>query len=479
MTRSLRFPLAGFCSAVLAVLLAGSSLSAQDESAPQAPALRLNQTPLPAQTIALWKTPEFQQRFTESYIAENELEPRVTDAERVVLQEILGLISEEQLDQAINLLEREKNANINASAVFDFTLANIHFQTEELDLALEGYNAAVTKYPKYRRAWKNLGVIYVRQSKFNEAIPALIRSIEMGDNNGLSYGLLGYAYSSVDNFLSAETAYRMAILLDPQTQDWKLGLARAFFKQERFNEAIALTKQLLDKEPERVDLWLLQANAHLGLGEPLEAAEIYELVDMLGGSTVDTLNILGDIYVNEQLFELAANSYLKAMEMEPEKNEDRAIRAARILAARGAIEDTQRLVAKIEELHTARLTPEARKDLLKLRSRLAVAKGAADEEVKILEEIIALDPLDGEALILLGQNSSRTGDNEKAIFYYERAAQLEAFEADAKVRHAQLLVGMGNYAQALPLLRRAQQINYRENIQDFLEQVERVSKSRQ
>lgn len=117
-----------------------------------------------------------------------------------------------------------------------------------------------------------------------------------------------------------------------------------------------------------------------------------------------------------------------------------------------------------------------RKDLLKLQARIAVAKGASDEEVRILEEIVALDPLDGEALLLLGQHHGRAGNPEKAIFYYERAASLEAFEAEAKVRHAQLLVKQGSYEEALPLLRRAQQLKPRDNIQDYLEQVERVAK---
>ncbi len=94
----------------------------------------------------------------------------------------------------------------------------------------------------------------------------------------------------------------------------------------------------------------------------------------------------------------------------------------------------------------------------------------------MLEEIVARDPLDGEALILLGQHCIRAGNTEKAIFYYERAESLEKFEADAKVRHAQLLVGSGQYDEALPLLRRAQQIDPRENVQKYLEQVERVAR---
>ena len=63
--------------------------------------------------------------------------------------------------------------------------------------------------------------------------------------------------------------------------------------------------------------------------------------------------------------------------------------------------------------------------------------------------------------------------------YFERSAAInEKFEADAKVRHAQLLVKLGRYDQALPLLRRAQQIKPRDNVQDYLDQVERVARSR-
>ncbi len=78
----------------------------------------------------------------------------------------------------------------------------------------------------------------------------------------------------------------------------------------------------------------------------------------------------------------------------------------------------------------------------------------------------------------MGQHSNRQGDAEKAIFYYERAQSIEKFEADAKVRHAQLLVGKGKYDEALPLLRRAQTIKPRDDVQKYLEQVERIAKAR-
>ena len=102
---------------------------------------------------------------------------------------------------------------------------------------------------------------------------------------------------------------------------------------------------------------------------------------------------------------------------------------------------------------------DQRKNLLKLRARVAVAKGESDEEVRVLQETVDLDPLDGEALILLAQYHGRTGDSDKAAFYFERAAEIdEKYEAEAKLRHAQLLVKEGKYLQAVPLLKRANDI---------------------
>jgi tetratricopeptide (TPR) repeat protein len=180
---------------------------------------------------------------------------------------------------------------------------------------------------------------------------------------------------------------------------------------------------------------------------------------------------------SEGLFDTAVERYLRALDTEGEKP-DRALRAARVMTAQNALDETRALLDGVEAKLGDALEPAARKDLLKLRARVALAEGAGDEEARILEEIVTLDPLDGEALILLGQHADRNGDPEQAIFYFERAESIESSEADACVRHAQLLVRMKQYPDALRLLGRAQRIRPRESIQEFMEQVERVAQKR-
>ncbi len=122
--------------------------------------------------------PAFQRHFAESYIAETEIEPRVTADEREQMQKVLELIAADKMDEAANLLE--KHGGEAASAVFDFTLANIYFQQEQLDQAAAAYEKAVEKFPKFRRAWSNLGLIRVRQGDFAKAL----RAADAGDRAG-------------------------------------------------------------------------------------------------------------------------------------------------------------------------------------------------------------------------------------------------------------------------------------------------------
>ena len=53
---------------------------------------------------------------------------------------------------------------------------------------------------------------------------ALVKVVELGGADALTYGLLGYAHAGNDRPVAGESAYRMAILLDPATGPALVGL---------------------------------------------------------------------------------------------------------------------------------------------------------------------------------------------------------------------------------------------------------------
>lgn len=424
-------------------------------------------------TESVFESKAFDRQLQLSYLSETEIEPRVLAEERDLLVAAIDKVQSEDLVGAAASLRAMQGPA--ASAVVDFTLANVLLQQEQFEGAIRNYQLAIDKFPKFRRAWQQLASARVRLGQFEEALPALTRVVELGGVSGITYGSLGTAYARAENPIAAESAFRMAMMFDPETIEWKLGLAQSYFQQGRFTDAVALFDLLLKEQPERIELWMAQGEAYARSGDMMKAAQNFEVIDRLGGATAATLNNLGDIYANEKLFDLAVDAYVRALEKDPALRPDRALRAARFLGGSGAHDETLALIAGLKKHRGDALSEKDQKDLLRLEARIALARGQGDREAEILEEIIALDPLDGEALILLGQYQNRAGNVEKAIFYFERAASLEDYEADAKVRHAQVLVGQGRYREALPLLKRAQKIKPRENIQEYLDQVERVA----
>jgi tetratricopeptide (TPR) repeat protein len=425
---------------------------------------------------AIWKDPTFKKQFVAGYGVNSDIEPRVTPEEVKVLDKVRPLMAND-LPKAAETLR--KAIKPDSSAILDFDLGGILFQQENWDGALQCYRTAVGKYPAFRRAWKSLGMLYARNENFEAAIEAFTRMIELGGADGYSYGLLGHAYASKQDYQASEAAFRNALLLQPENTQWRLGLTRSVFKQQKFEDAAALLDVLIERFPDKAEFWVLQAHTFIGMKQPLKAASNFEAVDLMGRATVDNLQTLGDIYVTESLTDLAERAYLRAIEADPKQPAARPLRAAEVLAARGATAQATRLAARVREVFEPAMEDGDRKKLLKLEVRLSMADGSGDEKAAaVLEEIVKLDPLDGDALLMLGQYHARHDEPDRATFFYERAESLEAFEVNAKVRHAQLLVGLGRYAEAIPLLRRAQEVKPREDLARYLEQIDRLAKSK-
>lgn len=449
---------------------------------------------------AFMRMPDFPEAFALSYLAESDIEPKVTEAERLALEAILKSIADGDSARAIDLIKEAQSGQLptierarrgrrddgesegpgGTSAVFDFTLGNVYFQSDDWSNAATAYAEAVRKFPRFRRAWKNLGLVAMRQGEFQRTLDATTRVIELGGSDSLTYGILGFAYSSQGNDVAAESAYRMALLLDPATKDWKLGLARSFFKQGRFADASSMCDALIREKPDAAELYLLQANALLGMGQTEQAARNYEIVDRLGKANADSLLMLADIYINAGNSALAVESYKRVLDMTKgtPASIDRAVRAGKVLVSRGDSAQAADLLAVLQNSWADGLSPQQRSEVLKMRSRIAMAAGDQESQAVLLEEIVAVDPLDGEALILLGRHWVQAGEVEKAVFCFERAAGIEKFEADAKVQHGQLLVSQKDFAGALGLLRSAQQLRPRESLQQYIDQVERISRGK-
>jgi len=371
----------------------------------------------------LWNDPQFQKEFTASYGTLAGYEPTLSEEEKSTLRTLIKIIKARP-EQAIKQLSEQIKED--DSAAFDFILANLYFQEGDLVAAEKFYLQAIKKYPSFRRAYKNLGFVNIQSGDYVSAINSISKSMELGDVDGRAYGLLAYSYLTQENYYPAEAAYRQAILMQPEVVDWKLGLARCLLEMGQYSDAVAIFETLITDDPNNTDYWVLQSNAYLGLDESLKAARNLEVVQRLNKADIQTLSLLGDIYMNNEMPDLALNAYLLAAELAQDEDLDLLIKSAKVLTLTVNYEQAETIIGKI------------RNDL---------AKYYADQ-----------------------------GKLSEAITRFEQAQKIRKYERPALVAHAQTLVNNKEYDEALPLLNRALRIESDRNLKDYKDRVERAAR---
>ena len=518
---------------------------AQDEAARRAPNGTEQAAEATSDTISplvsYFNTDEYRNSVALNFIPRGETEPEFDPAEIEDMRKVFELRQKGKGERAVQLLERMQEGNPTPHAAVQ--LAFEYQLDERLREAASLYAFAVGEYPQFLRAWQQLAAIHYQLANgapdrdaageevvieddqvdhYAEAQRAFQRAIGLGLVNELNYGYLGLTLLARQRYIEAETAFRSALMMSDVDktlyENWRQGLVQSYFKQRRYADAAAMLGTLIDERPDDAELWLFQGNAYIGLGDAQRAAENFQIAYQLGGADAPALLTLGDIYVNDGLAEDAVDRYLAAIELDAGKS-SRVLRGARSLLRLSEIDALARLLAGVEQSAMDSLDRESRGDVRRLKSQVAVRRGDSATQVAILREVIDEDPMDGDALILLGEAlgkgardlramlaeadaahaaavadaaeanqpaPDRAGDSdaikslrvqvEEAYQVLETAAAIEGFEASAKLAHAKVLVSQKRFAEAVPLLKSSLEFEDTENVRRFLEGVEQAAK---
>lgn len=445
----------------LAVFAGAASLSAQIEY----------------DRAAFWNQDHIKQAFLFSYQADPTTEPKLEEEEKLTIKEIIPLIETDRL-AALNALIASHTEN--SSAAIDFLIANFYAEDGKRDEALKYYTSATKKFPNFLRAHKNIGFMMIQGGEFEKALKSLTKAITLGLNESTAYGLVGLSYVNTGNFISAETAYRQAIILDPSINDWRVGLAKALLNQEKFQESIAVLDEILVVDPESDLIWSSQANAFLGLDQLSNAVANQEIVDRLGKSTAESLIFMGNIYLSKGLSDLALTNFEKAIAKSPDQKAETYIDIASIMVGRGVFDEANALISKIRN-DFGNLSREEEIGILRLQSQIALATGDPDKAVPILEKLVENDPLDGQALILLAEHYTGLDNSDgyiRADLYYQRAVKVKDQEVRALISWARSYVARERFDKAIPKLERANSLEPREYIGRYLEQVRMINRTK-
>jgi Flp pilus assembly protein TadD len=120
------------------------------------------------------------------------------------------------------------------------------------------YLQALEADPSMGKAWNNLGLIYLDEGSYGEAVRMLREACKRMPGSAAPRFNLGYTYELIGRLADAEEQYRVAVELAPEDPDYLESLARMHLRRRDYLvEAEELLRRALHFEtrPEHVE-WI-------------------------------------------------------------------------------------------------------------------------------------------------------------------------------------------------------------------------------
>jgi tetratricopeptide (TPR) repeat protein len=398
-----------------------------------------------------------------------EREPDMT-AEENALYEKANQLMDQKPDYALKLLESigsESSAKEPASPAFELLLGNAYYASGAHEKAEVRYLNAAKRYPSFLRAWTNLGVLYYAQGQYKKAIPCFAKSVTLGGRESAIFGMMGFCLETTGDAIAAEVAYVQALSGDPGNVDWMEGLLRVYQDAKQYPRAEVMVRNLIKERPKETKYWLTYSNIMLATNRKLEAIALLEQTISAGIAGESELTELAGLYADEELIPEAMQAYGKIKVTVSALGERKALQLVRILTACSEWEKARLLLDEIRP----KLDPKGQEAYLLVEADLLSAQKKWDAARKVLDGLLKLAPMNGDALVSLGRAYKAEGDEAHAVLVFEAAAQTEAGARPACIELANIELKNRHYERSVSFLEKVLRIEKNRDIEDILTRV--------
>ncbi len=294
---------------------------------------------------------------------------------------------------------------------------------EELRLWRDVVKKSAEKY----RPHSNLAFIYNKLGRYDEAITAAGRALEL---NPLSYRAannLGVAYYRKGMFDEARRYYQTALELNPRYADAVNNLGLVYSATGDYQQAIRLFKQTLDMEPDHVVAYNNLGNLYRDQGQLDEAIAQFTKAKQLRPDLAETFNNLGITYYYKKMYPESRQAYEQTLLLMPN--------------------------------HVAAVT-----NLGVIYYQL----GLKDKARLLFDKALKLDPDNLDALINLGVIYSEEGKFKEAMAEYQLALEFDPKNINALANMATVYTTQKRIPEAIELYQQALEINPRIPVLHYL-----------
>jgi tetratricopeptide (TPR) repeat protein len=227
---------------------------------------------------------------------------------------------------------------------------------------------------------------------FQKALNLFEKSLSINPNSAATNYMIGQIYTRQGNLYKAIQFANKAVVLDETNKYYHLLLAQIYEKKQDFNDAAKVYSNMLKKVPGTVEYNYDLANVYIILNKLEDAIKCYDRVEKAFGISEEVIRQKQQIYLKINKLNDAIEQGKRLIEAFPE--------------------ETRYVIGQIELLINNDRIPEAE---------------------KLANSVIAKEPSNPYALMMLSDIYRAKGDERKSQEYLERAYRNPELDLDAKI----------------------------------------------
>ncbi len=326
-------------------------------------------------------------------------------------------------DQALEIIEPGLVKDPNSADLLAVRAA-VHLQKGESDAARKDAEAALAAQPNHSDATAVLATLLWREDRRDETLAMLDKTIKASPDDLVLRQIYAQLLLTAEKSDLAEVQLKEIVRLEPGIPGHRYRLAQLQASRQKTDEAIATLRDAVEAKPEDVD-------AKIALATLIAA---------------------------QKSFDQAEKELLGFVKASP-KDLDLRLGVARFYEMNGKLEQGEamyREVMKDAGDKTAGVTARTRIASILIRS------GKPEEGAKLVDEVLATNPSDADALVMRAQLAIQGGNPEDAITDLRTALRDQPTNLLLIAQLAQAYIRSGNMALAEQTLRQAMQASPRD-----------------
>ena len=332
-------------------------------------------------------------------------------------------------------------------------LSAIYEQQGKFDEAITYLRRILEKKPEHIIAHTQLSILYLRTSKYDEALNEADQVFKLSPSAALPpvvYFVKGCVLLQRKDYTNAADMLKKATIRVPKLMQAHYYLALALAESDRVEEAKTEFQSAINIDSGFVPAQLGLARLQARDGRHEETIEICKSILYTEPEDVNAMQIMGMAYIGIQDFKAAEKQFKKILELKPSIGD---INMAYLSLVTGQL---SKCIHQCEAIIKINQEDTKAYELLGLAH---VRRGEFDKGIEQFIKAIEIDQNSINAYLNLAKVYIIKGKNEEAIKALEKLISLDAQNLHARVMLSNLYVKVGNVDEATKTLERVLEIN--------------------